>query len=117
MGTSQPSEQVFALSGKGVEAKAVRSNEGLVVFEGAGFSQVEATSLSGGNKKLRVQLQNEGVVGSVQGALRFLKSHIFSSPSQAASVILGTPTNGRQAWKTDTGQSIADIEEFGAGGI
>lgn len=115
--TNEPGQAVFILSGKGVEAKGLQSNEGLVVLEGSGYSSEEAVSLSGGNKRLRQQLQKDGIVGSVQGQQRFLKNHIFSSPSQAASVILGSPTNGRQAWKTTDGKSIADEEEASAGGI
>ncbi|QEY59903.1 DUF4357 domain-containing protein [Pseudomonas sp. C27(2019)] len=40
-----------------------------------------------------------------------MKNHVFSSPSQAAAVILGSPINGRQAWKTALGKTIAEVEE------
>lgn len=110
-------QTVFCLSGKGIEAKSIQSNEGIVVLEGSGFSPDQGASLSPGNKRLREHLQTENIIGIVHGVPRFLKSHVFSSPSQAASVIFGSPTNGRQAWKSEDGRSIADDEESGEGGI
>ena len=55
------------------------------------------------------------VIGMEQGNQRFLKSHVFSNPSQAAAVILGSPTNKRQAWKTAQGKTaqgktVAEVE-------
>lgn len=102
---------IFLLSGKGLQAKAVQSNEGFVVLAGSGISSEQAPSLSAGNKHLRENLAKENVVGMVHGNQQFLKNHVFSSPSQAAAAILGSPINGRQAWKTAQGKTVAEVEE------
>lgn len=113
--TTNTEQLVFLLSGKGIEAKAVQSNEGFVVLAGSGLSAEQVPSLSAGYKRLRDNLIKENVIGMAQNLpnkqQEFLKNHVFSSPSQAASVILGTPTNGRQAWKTAEGKTIAEVEE------
>lgn len=113
--TTNTEQLVFLLSGKGIEAKAVQSNEGFVVLAGSGLSTEQVPSLSAGYKRLRDNLIKENVIGMAQNLpnkqQEFLKNHMFSSPSQAAAVILGSPINGRQAWKTAEGKTIAEVEE------
>ena len=41
----------------------------------------------------------------------FLSDYVFSSPSLAASVVMGRSANGRTEWKTIDNRSIKDIEE------
>lgn len=41
----------------------------------------------------------------------FVNNHISSSPSMAATIILGINTNGRTAWKNDKGITLKEIQE------
>ncbi len=51
-----------------------------------------------------------GVLQESDGCYRFGEDYEFSSPSTAASVILGNNSNGRLAWKNRTGRTLADLE-------
>ena len=59
--------------------------------------------------KLRKELEEKGVIK--QG--EFVEGYEFSSVSQAATVILGTSTNGKTNWKDKDGVSLEDILEQG----
>ncbi|WP_440906392.1 GIY-YIG nuclease family protein (plasmid) [Catenovulum sp. SX2] len=104
-------EQVFNLNIKSVSARAIVSNEGVIVLEGSTISGIVKESLSGGYKKLRTQLIESGVLSSQDGSFVFTKDQLFTSPSQAAAIIVGYAINGRHSWQTGEGVSLKQIEE------
>lgn len=104
-------EQVFNLNIKSVSARAIVSNEGFIVLAGSTVSGIVKESLSGGYKKLRSQLIEIGVLSSLDGAFVFTKDQLFTSPSQAAAIIVGYAINGRHSWQTSEGISLKQIEE------
>lgn len=58
---------------------------------------------------LREKLRREGVLvdhGSNQ--IRLTRTHIFDSPSSAASVLSGGSKNGRTEWKDTAGRTLRD---------
>lgn len=115
---SQTNDQAveISLSVGGTDAKGALTNEGLVVFEGSCVSSEVRDSLSHGYRKIREKLLNDGVIVDVGNQLKFSRSHIFASPSQAAAIIVGYAINGRHNWKLNNGKSVKDYEE-GASGI
>lgn len=61
--------------------------------------------------KLYERLRSEQIIGPVDGAYRFLRSHAFKSPSAAAAIVSGRPTNGRTSWRTPDGMTYAAWQE------
>jgi hypothetical protein len=67
--------------------------------------------------KLHAQLCQLGILKVEGDKAIFTEHYAFSSPSAAAAVVLGRPSNGRTKWKrSETGQSYADweAEQIGA---
>ena len=61
-------------------------------------------------RELRQSLVDKGVLAQQDDALVFTRDQVFTSPSTAAAVIVGTEThNGRQAWRVEaTGVAYGD---------
>jgi hypothetical protein len=107
---TETTENIFNLNISGIKATSIVSNEGIVVLEGSTVSNNVKQSLSGGYKKLRDQLLENGTISSVEGGLKFTKNQLFTSPSQAAAIIVGYAINGRHCWQTPEGVSLKQIE-------
>lgn len=106
----ESSQNIFHLNVKGVSATSIVNNEGIVVLKGSTVSSDIRESLSGGYKKFRIQLLNDGVIAFQDGIFRFTKDQLFTSPSQAAAIIVGYAINGRNCWQTLEGISLKQIE-------
>lgn len=72
-------------------------------------------SLSPSYRALRDRLLNSGVLAANGPKLKFTRDQLFSSPSQAAAIIVGYSINGREAWKTADGVTFSDFETRLAG--
>ncbi|MDF4995481.1 DUF4357 domain-containing protein [Vibrio parahaemolyticus] len=69
-------------------------------------------SLSTGYKKLRSQLIESGVISKgSDGVFVFTRDQLFTSPSQAAAIIVGYAINGRNSWQTESGKTLKVVEE------
>jgi len=101
----------FSLSISGLVARAMRTNEGIVVLEGSQASIETMVSLSTGYKKQRDKLISQNILNQSVNKYVFTKDYLFSSPSSAAAIILGYATNGRRNWKNVEGKSIDDLEK------
>ncbi len=99
------------LSAKSITARAVLSDEGIVVLAGSHAAANLADSISTTSRKLREQLISDAVLVLDGEALKFSEDYRFTSPSAAACVVVGYAVNGRAAWKTEGGQSISDLED------
>lgn len=105
------SENRYLLKVKGANAKAIVTNEGIVVLSGSEVSTNLRDSLSSGYKKLREQLIANSVIIEYGDKLIFSKDQLFTSPSQAAAILVGYAINGRHHWQTNSGISLKQIEE------
>lgn len=106
----------LTLRGKGIEAVGLETSQGFLVEEGSsGVSDGNVrTSLSEGNRRLRRELLDKGVLVTDGGNLRLVQDYIFDSPSAAAAVLLGNSVNGREAWKDKDGKTLKEIQESDA---
>lgn len=105
-------ERKFALKVKGISAEAVLTEEGIVVLSGSKVANKLRDSFSTGYQKLRSQLVESGIIAEGDdGALHFTKDQLFTSPSQAAAIIVGYAINGRHHWKNLNGQTLKEVEE------
>jgi len=96
---------LFELNVKGVKAKAIQTDEGVVVLENSEIS--ETASKNYGYKTLREKLIEDNIIINN----KFAKNYLFQSPSAAAAVIVGYSINGRNTWKNNNGKSLKEIEE------
>jgi hypothetical protein len=96
----------FCTSKGGVSSRGYPTAEGFVVLAGSTARAAEAASVGESVVRQRRRLQDDGVLVSADGVLRFAKNHVFASPSGAASVVMGANTNGWTKWKTGAGQTL-----------
>lgn len=59
---------------------------------------------------LRKSLIVKGILTDNNGSLAFSKDYAFNSPSTAASIIIGSPCNGRLEWKTADGRTLKEVQ-------
>ena len=101
----------LALTTRAVHARAVLTNEGIVVLADSTAALKSARSMSPSYKTLRAELIQQGVLVENGASLRFSENHLFSSPSAAACVVAGYAISGRDAWKTSDSVSISQLEQ------
>ncbi|WGQ14743.1 DUF4357 domain-containing protein [Sphingobacterium faecium] len=101
---------VFNLNMSGVTAKAVLTDEGIVVLKNSEASFKVMNSLSFANRELREKLANNGSIKLNRNKFIFEKDTLFDSASQAGAIIVGYSINGPANWKKANGKSIKDIE-------
>ena len=94
-----------------IDAKAVLTDEGIVVKNGSEVFLKERESLGLTYKNLRKKLQDEGVLSLNNDKLIFTQNFLFPSPSQAAAVIVGYSINGRNSWTLSSGMTLKEYEE------
>lgn len=99
------------LHASNLSAKAVLADEGLVVRAGSQAAKDSTTKLQLGYRKLRENLLAQGILSDAGAVLTFSSDQLFSSPSQAAAVIVGYSINGRYHWRDANGVSLSTIEE------
>ncbi len=107
---NQPSANdiYFIKAARGAEAKGSIVSDGFVVFEGSKIASSETPSMSESLKKLRENLVKNKIIDD---KFCFTKDFVFSSPSLAASTVMGRNANGRTEWKTVNGKNIKDFED------
>jgi hypothetical protein len=95
----------------GIRATARLTSNGIEVLKGSDFNSTESPSLSGSYSSLRKTLISKNIVSENNSKFFFTENYEFSSPSNAAAIILGYSANGRTAWKNSTGKTLKTIEE------
>jgi hypothetical protein len=105
-------DTLFLLRTGNVVATAARTDEGMVVLAGSYAAPSVQGSLSTGYRTLREKLISLGVISPAGDKLCFVKDQLFSSPSQAAAIIVGYAINGRDAWRLEDGTTYAEFEQL-----
>ena len=82
--------------------------DGFAVIKDSAIAASTVPSMTNSLIHLRTELLNKGIIDPT---FHFVKDYIFTSPSLAASVVMGRNANGRTEWKTSEHKSIKDIEE------
>ena len=91
-----------------IEAVCEQTSEGFVVLEGSQVEMIDSPTLPTSLKELRKELMEANVIKD--GILQ--ENQLFSSPSYAATFLLGMPTNGRTDWKNQDGKTLKELEEM-----
>lgn len=101
-------ETIFFLKDRsGTEAKGKPTSEGFAVMKGSKIAKNVASSLSQSVLNKRRQLIDRGIIDT---NFMFTQDWSFTSPSLAASIVVGYSINGRTAWKDKKGVSLKDSE-------
>lgn len=106
-------EEILRCTAKTANARGIFNNEGFTVL--AGSICVAEPTASAKNSKIpseRKRLLEQGVI-TIQpnGQARFVKEHVFRSPSGASGFVLYAYSNGWVAWKNHSGQTLHEINE------
>ncbi len=100
---------------KGAKAEGQRTPDGFVVFARSQAVLSERPSARDRGAwvlKLRQKLISDGTLKEKDGFYRFERDSEFSSPSAAAAVVHGGPTNGLMAWKASDGKALKELDEM-----
>lgn len=108
---AQPMDLRLQLRQRGCIAEGVLSSEGLIVLAGSQGNAVDRPGVPLGIKRLRERLVSQGIASVTGDSLILNRDHLFSSPSYAASALVGSSQNGRTAWKDTAGRTLKEIEE------
>ncbi len=109
---------VLTCKGKGVQATGYEASQGFVVRAGSQAVVDAVPSMAQhvrGQYDLRQELISNGVLAMQGGLYQFTQDYSFSSPSTAASVLLGRAANGRIEWKAADGRTLKELQEAEAG--
>jgi hypothetical protein len=109
-----PSAPELTCKGKGLLARGYESTQGFVVKSGSQAAVQAVPSVPPGTLAIRQQLQDLGVMVEQGNTYAFTQDYAFSSPSTAASVVLGRSANGRLEWKDAQGRALKVLQEDGA---
>jgi len=93
-----------------IKALAKLIDNGVLVLKGSFFKPIATQALSPLYLKIRNDLLSKKYVQPLAEGMVFVQDYEFSSPSQAAAVILGYSVNGRVSWKNSSGKTLKDIE-------
>ena len=91
-------------------AHGLGSTKGLVVLAGSIVSTSTTRSLEDYYKSARASFLEDGALQLSEGDCYVLQRHlVFDSPSAAASVVVGSNTNGRKSWRDSQGRPWSEI--------
>ena len=103
-------EQYFYIkAARGADARGLMVSDGFAVMKDSVISNSTVPSMSKSIKKLRDSLIEKKIIDK---SFRFTKDYVFTSPSLAASIVMGRNANGRAEWKNDGQVAIKDMEEL-----
>ncbi len=103
---SKPKELLFIKSARGCDAIGEQTSEGFLVLKGSKIANTETPSLGNSIKNSRDELIQKNILSNFE----FTEDYIFSSPSLAASFVMGRAANGLTEWKTSDGKILKSIE-------
>jgi hypothetical protein len=108
--TKHRPETFYITAARGADGQGEPSSDGFVVFKGSKASAVVVNSLPLNLSKLRQKLIDSGLLVNRGDYLEFLDDCVFTSPSTAASILMGRNANGPAEWKLKSGQSLRQFE-------
>ena len=102
-------QKLFFCSRSGADAKAIFTNEGLVVLKGSRGLLNPSGKSRPDIVKAKDRLVESGVLEIVGDATVFTRDWLFSTPSGAANAVVVMPANGWREWKTAEGVTLDEV--------
>jgi len=106
----QKQEYFYVKAARGADGQGVQTSEGFVVFKDSKATLKIVNSLLESFVNLRNRLIEEEVLINKGEYFEFAEDYIFSSPSAAASIVMGRTANGFTEWKQKDGITLKDFE-------
>ncbi|HAY70855.1 MAG TPA: DUF4357 domain-containing protein [Saprospirales bacterium] len=106
----QKHETFLIKAARGADGQGEPTSDGFVVFKGSKAAGSTVISMTSNFVILRQKLIDEGVLINKGEYLEFPEDYIFSSPSTAASIVLGRNANGLTEWKQKSGKTLKEFE-------
>ncbi len=106
----QAKETFYIKAARGADAQGEPTSDGFVVFKGSKVADPIVPSMTQNLKNLRQELIDSDVIILNNEQLEIKEDHVFSSPSTAASMVLGRNANGLTEWKLADGTILRDFE-------
>lgn len=100
---------ILEVSGKGVSAKGIYGEEGLVVLAGSTLSKNVTKAMYERISRTHERLLAQGVVADRGEHLELLEDYPFNSPSAASDFVLGNASNGWIKWKYADGRTLDEV--------
>ena len=101
-------ELLYIKSLRGCDAIAEQTSEGFLVLQGSKIANSVTPSISKSIKEFRLDLINKNIIVDYE----FKEDYIFSSPSYAATIVMGRSANGLTEWKTIDGKILKSLESL-----
>ncbi len=108
--SERDSETVYIDAARGAKGIGQITNEGFVVRKGSVAANSVTASFPKSMMNLRENLIVEEIIKETNGEFHFQKDYLFSSPSAAASIIMGRSANGLHEWKSVDGRVLKSLE-------
>lgn len=102
-------KQLVFCSGKDASAEGEYTEDGLIVFAKSTCNKTEVTSAKAPGRNKRRELIEEGTLKLQDDVYVFTSDKVFSTPSSAATVVLGREANGWTEWKYKGGETLKDV--------
>lgn len=103
--------EIFSIkAARGADGQGEPTSDGFVVLKGSKAAGSTVASMTSNFVVLRQRLIDEGVLVDKGEYLEFPDDYIFSSPSTAASIVLGRNANGLTEWKLKDGRTLKEFE-------
>lgn len=106
----QKQEIFYIKAARGADGQGEQTSDGFVVFKGSKSASTIVNSMTSGFIKFREKLIEEGILVNKSEYFEFSEDFIFSSPSTAASIIMGRNANGLSEWKQKDGKTLKEFE-------
>ena len=101
-------EVFYIVAARGADAKGFLVPDGFMVIKGSKIAKDTAPSIANSLVNLRNKMLEKNIINQ---DFVFATDYMFTSPSLAASIVMGRNANGRTEWKNINNKSIKDIEE------
>lgn len=101
-------ELLYIKSSRGCDAIAEQTSEGFLVLQGSKIADSVTPSISKSIKDVRLDLISKNIIVDYE----FKEDYIFSSPSYAATIVMGRSANGLTEWKTIDGRILKSLESL-----
>lgn len=94
-----------------ISARGFETSEGFQILAGSRAKSSEVPSIHARTTELRTSLLGNGVLEKDGETLVFTQDYVFSSPSEAAAVVLARSVNGREKWVANDGRTLKEHQE------
>jgi hypothetical protein len=107
--TKLTKRNIYHCKSKDADAVGEYSEEGFIVNKGSKSNIKETPSVHQSISIFRSNLVEKGILKEEKGIYVFQENFTFSSPSTAASVVLGRSANGWIEWKDRNGKTLDEV--------